>query len=365
MTDNSMQAGAEIGQELSDQSAADYAEAAADVIREAKAAATRSVNLAMVYGYFEVGRIIVEEEQAGNERAGYGKQVIANVSKRLAAEFGRGYSMTNIEQMRKFYRVYGHDEIPQTLSEEFGNSLPTTTTGRRFYLSWSHYLKLMRMEDVNERHFYEIECARNGWSLAELRRQFDSGLYQRLALSRDKEGVLALATEGQVIEKPADAIKDPYVLEFLELEESAHYSETELETRIIDHLEEFLRELGRGFLFDGRQVRFTFDEKHFRVDLVCYNRILRCYVLFDLKIGELSHQDLGQMQMYVNYYDRYVKLDEENPTIGIVLCRKKNQSLVELTLPKDNEQIFASKYQTVLPTKDELMELLNETSADL
>lgn len=218
----------------------------------------------------------------------------------------------------------------------------------------------MRISNVDERHFYEIEAAKNEWSLAELNRQFDSALYERLALSRDKDEVARLATEGQVIEKPSDAIKDPYVLEFLGLPELPEYSESELETKIIDHLQQFLLELGTGFAFIGRQVRFTFNEEHFRVDLVFFNRILRCFVLFDLKIGQLKHQDIGQMQMYVNYYDRMVKLPEENPTIGIVLCKDKNDAVVEMTLPEDNKQIFASKYETVLPSKEDLKKLLND-----
>lgn len=189
-----------------------FLEKVVGVVRSAKATAARSVNLAMVYAYYEVGRIIVDEEQLGSERAEYGKQVVAQVSARLTEEFGRGFSMTNIEQMRKFYRTYSHDEIPQKLSEEFGSTLPAVAGGRRFLLSWSHYLKLMRIEDTDKRHFYEIEAVNNEWSLAELQRQLDSGLYERLALSRDKEGVRRLAEEGQTIEKPLDAIKDPYVL---------------------------------------------------------------------------------------------------------------------------------------------------------
>lgn len=193
-----------------------------------------------------------------------------------------------------------------------------------------------------------------------MKRQFDSSLYERLALSRNKEKVTRLASEGQTIENPEDAVKDPYVLEFLGLPELPEYSETELETKIIDHLQKFLLELGTGFAFIGRQVRFAFNEEHFRVDLVFYNRLLRCFVLFDLKIGELKHQDIGQMQMYVHYYDREVKLPEENPTIGIILCRDKNNAVVKMTLPEDNEQIFASKYETVLPKKEELQKLLQE-----
>ena len=221
-------------------------------------------------------------------------------------------------------------------------------------------LLLMRISDVDERHFYEIETYRNGWSKSELARQVSSSLYERLVLSRDKDEVMKLALEGQLIENPQDIFKDPYVLEFTGLPELVTYSETELENRIIDNLQKFLLELGRGFTFVGRQVRFTFEEEHYRVDLVFYNRILRSFVLFDLKIGHLKHQDLGQMQMYVNYYDRKVKLEEENPTIGIIICKDKKDAIVEMTLPEDNNQIFASKYKTVLPSKEELKDLIED-----
>ncbi|MCD8231982.1 MAG: PDDEXK nuclease domain-containing protein, partial [Clostridiales bacterium] len=321
--------------------------------------AKTAVNISMVYTYFEIGRRIYEEEQAGEDRAAYGKQLIKGLSEYLTKNFGKGYSVGNLKNIRQFYRVYSEDQIGETSFSQFKN-LPAVSTGRKFYLSWSHYLKLMRISNVDERHFYEIEAAKNEWSLAELNRQFDSALYERLALSRDKDEVARLATEGQVIEKPSDAVKDPYVLEFLGLPELPEYSESELETKIIDHLQQFLLELGTGFAFIGRQVRFTFNEEHFRVDLVFFNRILRCFVLFDLKIGQLKHQDIGQMQMYVNYYDRMVKLPEENPTIGIVLCKDKNDAVVEMTLPEDNKQIFASKYETVLPSKEDLKKLLND-----
>ena len=231
-------------------------------------------------------------------------------------------------------------------------------------MSWSHYLKLMRIGNIDERHFYEIESVKNDWSLAELKRQYGSSLYEHLALSTNKDKVYRLALEGQKVEAAEDVVKDPYVLEFLGLKEMPEYSESELESRIIDHLQQFLLELGTGFAFIGRQVRFTFDEEHFMVDLVFYNRLLRCFVLFDLKIGELKHQDIGQMQMYVHYYDRKVKLPDENPTIGIILCSDKNNAVVEMTLPEDNTQIFASKYETVLPSKEALQKLLEEQLSD-
>ena len=330
-----------------------------DILKTARKNVKTAVNLAMVYSYYEVGRMIVEEEQRGHNRADYGKYIIKELSEYLTQQFGKGFSVTNLKQMRQFYQIYESDKIGQTLSDQFPN-LPETQNGRKFFLSWSHYLKLMRINNIEERHFYEIEAARNDWSLSELKRQFDSALYERLLLSTDKDKVKQLFQNGQIIEKPSDVVKDPYVLEFLGLQELPEYSETELESRIIDNLQTFLLELGTGFTFVGRQVRFTFEEEHFRVDLVFYNRLLRCFVLFDLKIGELKHQDIGQMQMYVHYYDRKVKLDDENATIGIILCKDKNQSIVEMTLPADNNQIFASKYQTILPSKEELQKLLED-----
>lgn len=247
--------------------------------------------------------------------------------------------------MKSFYLAYGKG---QTVSD-------------LFKLSWSHYLILMRIENINERNFYEIESIENNWSLRELRRQIDSALYERLVLSIDKEKIKLLSLKGQILEKPEDVVKDPYVLEFLGLEEKSDYSENELETAIINNLEKFIMELGKGFLFQGRQVRFTFDEEHYFVDLVFYNRLLKCFVLIDLKIGKLKHQDLGQMQMYVNYYDRFVKLPDENKTIGIIICKEKNDTLVRMTLPEDNQQIFASRYMTVLPSKEDLKKIIDET----
>lgn len=335
-----------------------------ELLDSARKQAKTAVNLSMVYAYYEIGRRIYEEEQQGKERADYGKYLLKELSEYLLKRFGKGFSVTNLKQMRKFYLTYVDDQIGQTVSDQFKN-LPTVSSGRKFFLSWSHYLKLMRISNIDERHFYEIEAAKNDWSLSEMKRQFDSALYERLALSTNKDKVTRLSTEGQIIEKPEDAVKDPYVLEFLGLPELPEYSETELETKIIDHLQKFLLELGTGFAFIGRQVRFTFNEEHFRVDLVFYNRLLRCFVLFDLKIGELKHQDIGQMQMYVNYYDRKVKLEDENPTIGIVLCKDKNNAIVEMTLPENNTQIFASKYQTVLPSKEELKKLLEEQNNEL
>ena len=329
------------------------------LIEEAKKNIKTTVNIAMAYTYFEIGRMIIEEEQNGDNRAEYGKYIIRNLSSFLTEHYGKGYSISNLKNFRQFYLIYSNDSIGQTMFSQFKN-YPATVTERKFYLSWSHYLKLMRISNIEERHFYEIEAVKNDWSLSELKRQYDSSLYERLSLSKNKDEIMLLSQQGQIIEKPADAIKDPYVLEFLQLPELPVYSETELENKIIDHLQQFLLELSKGYTFVGRQVRLTFDEEHFKVDLVFFNRILKCFVLIDLKIGELKHQDIGQMQMYVNYYDRKVKLDDENNTIGIILCKDKKQSIVEMTLPENNNQIFASKYQTVLPSKEELQHLLNE-----
>ena len=367
----------------------DLAERIERLITEARKRTVAAVNTAMVYTYYEIGRMIVEDEQQGEQRAEYGKAVIKELAEKLTKKFGKGFSAQNLANMRQFFLTYSVGQsIFQTLSRK--SSLPLTKPQNtqilsdksesensetlfrnsekgqvvsdqlHFTLSWSHYLKLMRIENPDERRFYEIEATENNWSLRELQRQFDSSLYERLALSRDKAGVKALAQKGQMVEKPEDMIKDPYVLEFIGLPELPQYSESELEQRLIDHLQTFLLELGKGFTFVGRQVRFTFDEQHFRVDLVFYNRLLRAFVLIDLKRGTLKHQDLGQMQMYVNYYDRFVKTEDENPTIGILLCTDKSDAMVEITLPEDNNQIFASKYQTYLPSKEELQRLIEE-----
>lgn len=348
-----------------------------------------TVNQTMVLAYFEIGRMIVEEEQNGENRAEYGKELLQDLSLHLTAKYGRGFSETNLKQMRFFYVAYSY-RIRQTLSDEFQvaenkeDTISRTLSAeseanlnllsallqrvdseqdeifQNFNLSWSHYLKLMRIDDINERKFYEIESFKNNWSVRELQRQYDSALYTRLSLSKNKEEILQLSEKGQIIEKPQDLIKDPYILEFLGLPEKNAYSENDLEQKLIDKLEHFLLELGKGFTFVARQERISFDEKHFRIDLVFYNRILKCFVLIDLKIGELKHQDIGQMQMYVNYFDREKRLEDENKTIGIILCQDKSKALVEYTLPENNNQIFASKYMTVLPSKEELEKLLTE-----
>ncbi len=267
--------------------------------------------------------------------------------------------------MRKFYLTYNSklQELEKSASEVQKSEYQKSASLMRkleshFKLSWTHYLQLIKIENPKERRFYEIEAVNNNWSVRELERQYDSSLYERLVLSRDKKGVKELSEKGQLITKPIDTIKEPYVLDFLGLEEHEKYSESDLESAIINKLEHFLMELGKGFLFVGRQQRITIEDEHFYVDLVFYNRLLQCFVIIDLKIGKLKHQDLGQMQMYVNYYDEFVKTEEENQSIGIVLCKHKNETLVQITLPKDNQQIFTSKYQTILPSKEELKQLI-------
>jgi predicted nuclease of restriction endonuclease-like (RecB) superfamily len=342
----------------------------------------RAVDSALVVRNWLFGWYLVEFENASASRADlYGKELINKLAKRLKEKGLQGISPTNLRKFREFFQAYPEiqratsvtslaglgspsflqdsastEKIQQTLSVESFQSMRQaafTQIASSLPLGWSHYVELLTLEDPSERSFYEIEAASNQWSVRELQRQIASSLYQRLALSRDTNEIHRLAVEGQVVEKAADLIKNPIVLEFLGLQDRPHYSEGELESAIIDQLESFLLELGKGFLFEARQKRFTFDNDHFRVDLVFYNRLLRCYVLVDLKRDKLTHQDLGQMQMYVNYFDRHVKLSEELPTIGILLCHRKNDALVELTLPP-NANIFASKYQLYLPSKEEL-----------
>jgi predicted nuclease of restriction endonuclease-like (RecB) superfamily len=324
------------------------------LIQSARRGAASVVNTLQVMTNFEIGRRIVEHEQKGAKRAEYGTELIKELSVRLTDEFGQGFSPVNLSYMRKLFLTW-EARAPQIFQQ------PTEKFNNPFTLSWTHYVLLLTIKDPDERSFYEIEATSQGWSVPELKRQKASALYHRLLLSRDKNKVKRLATQGQVIEKPEDALKQPYVLEFLGLDEKAGYSESDLESAIINNIENFLLELGKGFLFEARQKRFTFDEDHYFVDLVFYNRLLRCYVIIDLKLDKLTHQDLGQMQMYVNYYDREVKLPEENPTIGLLLCKSKKDTMVELTLPKD-ANIHAREYQLYLPSKELLKRKLIEWS---
>jgi predicted nuclease of restriction endonuclease-like (RecB) superfamily len=314
------------------------------LLQNAKNKVYSTINTTMTQAYWQIGKRIVEQEQDGNNRAIYGKALLKNLSIELTKEFGKGYSVDNLENMRRFYITFPKSE----------------TASRKFKLSWSHYIFLSRITNKDERDFYEIESIENSWTLRELRRQFDSAVYERLKLSRDKTKVKELSNKGQIVESVSDMIKDPYILEFVGLNVENSYSESELEQKLIDKLEHFLLELGKGFTFVARQKRITIDEEHFAVDLVFYNRILKSFVVVDLKIGKLKHQDIGQMMMYVNYFDRYEKLEDENPTIGIILCKDKSSGLVDMTLPKENNQIYASKYMTVLPNKEEFQKILED-----
>lgn len=324
----------------------------------------------MVYTYYDIGRHIVEDELQGERRATYGKSILKNLAVRLTLRYGKGWSLANLKNAKQFYLLYSkglNTDYPiqnkkakhclanlenylQQIEPDKNTPVHNLNQIPVFTLSWSHYLVLMRMKNDNERSFYEIESQKQDWSVRQLQRQYASSLYERLALSRNKSEVMRLAKEGQTVEKPDDVIKDPLTLEFLGLKPDDSYSETRLEHAIISKMRDFLLEMGKGFLFEARQKRFTFDEEHFYVDLVFYNRLLQCYCLIDLKNDKLTHQDLGQMQMYVNYFDRYVKQDFEKPTIGILLCKKKNDALVDLTLPKDTN-IYASAYELYLPDK--------------
>ena len=365
-----------------------------ELVNSAKQRVVTSINIAMVYTYYEIGRRIVEQEQKGKHRAHYGNVLIKQLSAELTREFGKGYSEVNLRYFRKFYIIYSVNQIQQTVfakskitnfktktsscnnsKKQIGQPLadqskiiynfhnyPITSDGHRFFLNWASYILLMRIKDPNERSFYEIECYNSNWSFRELKRQIDSCLYERLSLSRDKQGVLDLSRRGHVIEKPIDVLKEPFVLEFLNLDEKESYSENDLETEILNKIQYFMLELGKGFTFVKRQMRLTFNNKNYHADLVFYNRFLRCFVIIDLKIGEVTHQDIGQMQMYVNYYNRFIKTIDESKTIGILLCKDKDDAIVRLTLPEDNNQIFAAKYETILPSKEELLSLIKDTN---
>ncbi len=373
----------------------------AEILEQARGQVARTVNTAMVQAYWLIGREIVEVEQAGATRAGYGEAIITRLSTRLKATFGRGFGVQNLRSMRLFYLAFPNGsalpEIHQTLSGELIESkananhqtasgtlatrpkllgaaqksstplslLTTSTPSARVHfpsaLAWSHYLVLLRVSRPEARAFYEIEAARECWSVRQLERQIGALLFDRLAKHKDPQAVLALARQGQEVAQPSDVIKDPFVLEFLDLGEHPALRERDMEQAIIDRLEAFLLEMGKGFCFVGRQKRLTVDGDHFYVDLVFYNRLLQCFVLVDLKLGKLTHQDLGQMQMYVNYFDRTQRAAHEAKTIGIVLCSEKNSAMVKITLPEDNDQIVASTYQMYLPTEAELqIELTRE-----
>jgi predicted nuclease of restriction endonuclease-like (RecB) superfamily len=335
-------------------------ERVAQILEQARGQVARTVNTAMVQAYWHIGREIVEVEQAGVQRAGYGDEVVKRLAARLRTPFGKGFGVTSLKRMRQFYRVFPTGSFIQASAREIGSTpLSQSLTNARSVsfptaLAWSHYLVLMRVVNDGARSFYEIEAARECWSVRQLERQVGSQLFERLAKHRSPDEVRALARRGQEIATPADVVKDPFVLEFLDLDEHPALHERDVEQAIIERLEAFLLELGKGFCFVARQKRLTLEGDHFYVDLVFYNRLLRCFVLIDLKLGKLTHQDLGQLQMYVNYFDRTQRAEHENKTIGIVLCSEQNAAMVKITLPEDNDQIIAATYRRYLPTEAEL-----------
>ena len=312
------------------------------IIDNARSAAIRSVDFNRVQMYWNIGRRIVEEEQHGKERADYGTYLIKNLAKELEPEYGSGFGVRQLEQSRQFYRTY---PIANTL---------------RSQLNWSQYRRLIQIDDPDKREYYELESVNNAWTARETERQINSMLYERLLLSNEKEKVLAVARNQRIPESPTEVIKDPMVLEFLGLERKAAYYEKDLESAIISHIAEFLLEMGKGFSFVARQKRILLEDDEFCADLVFYNRLLRCFVVVELKTGKLTHQDLGQLQMYVNYYDRCEKQEDENPTIGILLCSDKNDTVVKMALPENNSTILASKYQLYLPTTEQLIREIDE-----
>lgn len=333
----------------------------AEIIHSARATAIRQINKTQVLAYYEIGREIVEFEQKGKKKAAYGEELIIRLSNDMTEKFGRGFSKSNLFLMRQFYLEYsgkfqtvsGKSSIPQTLSAK---SLKSKTPSVEFNpeLSWSHYCELLRVENSLARSFYEKEALNNNWSFRELKRQINSQLFERLSLSKDSSAVIRLAKKGHSIETPEDAIKDPYVLEFLNLKEENVYTESRLEQAIIDNLQKFLLEMGKGFAFVARQKRITVGNRHYYVDLVFYNRILRCTVLIDLKIDELNHADIGQMNFYLNYFKENEKEAGENDPIGLILCAKKDEIFAKYVLGNLNNKIFASKYKLALPTEKEL-----------
>ena len=317
------------------------------IIETARTNAIRSVDFSRVQMYWLLGKRIFEEEQQGKDRADYGAYLIRNLAEELTPLYGSGFSVRQLKFCRQFYRMY-----------PIGNAL-------RSQLNWTQYRLLIQIEDPCKREYYELESVNNAWTARETERQINAMLYERLLLSNDKESVLAIARKERIPESPTEIIKDPMVLEFLGLHREASYYEKDLEGAILSHLTDFLLEMGKGFSFVARQKRLLLEDDEFFADLVLYNRLLRCFVVIELKTGTLTHQDLGQLQMYVNYYDRVEKLPEENPTIGILLCSAKNDTVVKMTLPEDNQTILTSEYQIYLPTTDQLIEQVNEVKQNL
>lgn len=341
------------------------------LLEEARKKTVRQINTIIVETYWHIGKLIVEEEQKGKERAEYGEKLLLKLSNDLTKRFGKGFTDRNLRAVRQFYLVYPklHALRAESLTQKKRNAPRAKSEDKKITtlykeLSWTHFRSLMRIEDENSRHFYEIETMKNNWSTRELQRQIDSLLFERLALSKNKEKVKQLAQKGQFIEKPEDAIKDPYILEFLGLPEKNYYTESQLEQKLINHLQEFILELGKGFTFVGRQKRITIDNEHYYIDLVFYHRILRCLILIDLKVGKLDHKDVGQINFYLNYIKDNEMLEDENPPVGIILCTesKRSKVFIEYALGGLSNKVFVSKYKLYLPTKKELeQEIKRET----
>ncbi|MDD6553033.1 MAG: PDDEXK nuclease domain-containing protein [Prevotellaceae bacterium] len=315
------------------------------IIDQARVHAVRSIDHARVMMYWNIGKRIFEEEQQGKDRADYGQYLIKTLADNLSKDYGSGFSKRQLFMCRQFYRTY-----------PIVNAL-------RSQLNWTQYRMLIQIPDNDKRKYYELEAVNEGWTSRQLERQINSMLYERLLMSNDKEAVLAVARKERVPESPLEIIKDPMVLEFLGLERKSAYYESDLEQALISHLADFMLELGKGFTFVARQKRLLIEDDEYFADLVFYNRLLKSFVVIELKTHKLTHQDLGQLQLYVNYYDRYEKLPDENPTIGILLCTDKNDTAVRLTLPEDNKTILASKYQLYLPSKEQLIEQVNQVKA--
>ena len=312
------------------------------IVKDARASVARHINNTMVVAYWNVGRHIVEFEQQGSARAKYGARLLTNLSHLLSLKLGRGYSRPNLNNMRKFYLAY---PICQNVSDK---------------LNWSQICELITLADPLERSFYERECIKENWDVLALRRQMDSGLFLRLAASTDKAGILALAEQGVVVRQPEDIVKDTYTLEFLGLPDAGRYSESDLEQRIIDNLQTFLLELGKGFAFIGRQYPITVNNIHYHVDLVFYHRILKCFVLIDLKKNSVRHEDIGQMNMYMGYFAKEENAPDDNPPVGIILSRNKDELLVEYATYGMDANLFVSKYELYLPNREELSRLVND-----
>ena len=342
------------------------------IIEQARNKVYSTINTTMVQAYWEIGRTIVEEKQKGKKRADYGKYLIKDLSEKLIEEYGRGFNKRSLYEMRQFYLTFpklhpvGAESKKlralRAQSQKIQKLRPVGAQSQNIYdkLSWTHYRILIRIEDKEARNFYLIETANNQWSTRELERQINSLLYERLSLSKNKKEVKEFAKKGQIIEKPEDLIKDPYVLEFLDLNENEKYLEKDLESLLISKLKDFLLELGKGFSLVSRQRRINVGSEHYYIDLVFYNYILKCFVLIDLKVGKLSHKDIGQMDFYVRYFEKEIKQETDNPTIGLILCSDKDNMMIRYTLLEDNKKIFASKYKLCLPTEEQLKKELTK-----